>query len=961
MLEALEIFKHPILLKKALKLRGKAYTIIAPLKVTVATAEEPFAAEEGVFRNIRKWGYWGKAFNCAQFHVTGTVPDSYDKKDLGILADVGGEGQLYRDNQPTVALTNRIHSALDIMQAHKGKSLIKLSDVTESAQIDFFIDAGYNGSLPHFPFKNARFFGVHLVKINKDAKAFYYDYLTLLYQYLADKNSVDYQRIDKAYSLFMSGKTTEAFDIINEISKGIPVEDFTFHCVGHSHLDLAWLWPIRETKRKAVRTVCNQLNNIKDYPFYNYGISQPQQLEWISDKYPNFFEIIKQKVKENRIEIQGGMWVEPDINLASGEALIRQIYYGQRFWKEHFDKTSTICWLPDVFGYSGSLPQILKKAAIDNFMTIKLSWNEVNKFPHTTFNWSGIDGSCVLVHMPPTGDYNSDGTAICLRKAIKNNKEKDVKEALFLFGAGDGGGGPSEAQIEVLSRRANLNKPNVVFSRAEDFFSAVRAKNYALPSYSGELYLEKHQGTFTSQAKIKYYNRRMESLLQVAEVLCTHNYLANREYPSAKLDKIWKEVLLYQFHDILPGSSINRVNAECVARYQILEKEVLDIIHTAANKIGGGKGYFNISPCAVSTTKIMNNECLLIEGSAYSTCTAQSINPQNPQLEYAENVMSNGKVTLSFDRNGSFALYDITLDKDVGTYNEMVIYKDPYRWYNAWDIKQNYYKKRKKLFTVSYAATQIVGNTVVREQLLKNSSGYVKQTIYLKENSSTVEIHNTALVNGTLRMLRMDNKPSFWSDEATFDIQFGNIKRSTKEDSNIEKAQFEVCAHKYVDITAPDYGVSILNDCKYGYRVKEGNISVNLIRKPIYPDERADRREHSFKIAIMPHKEPLNDSLVVESAYQINREPMFFDCKVSPLIVCSGGIVIETIKKGIADNTVAVRCYEPLGNDVTAAFTPNFNYTDVEETNLLEQKGKQVDLESINFGKFEIKTLVFKL
>ena len=261
MLEALVVFKHPVLLKKILKLRGRAYTVISPLNVSVSTAKEPISASEGVFRDIKKFGVWGKAFNCAQFHVKGTVPADYPREELGILADVGGEGQLYSDGQPTIALTNRIHSALDVLQAHKGKSLIKLADVTDTNEIDFYIDAGYNGSLPHLPFKNARFFGVHLVKINKDAKIFYYDYLSLVYQYLADKNCVDYSKLDSAYTLFIKGKTAEAFDIIDSLRKSIPSDDFTFYCVGHSHLDLVWLWPIRETKRKAVRTVYNQLKS----------------------------------------------------------------------------------------------------------------------------------------------------------------------------------------------------------------------------------------------------------------------------------------------------------------------------------------------------------------------------------------------------------------------------------------------------------------------------------------------------------------------------------------------------------------------------------------------------------------------------------------------------------------------------------------------------------------------------
>lgn len=962
MLKALNILKHPLILNKTLKLRREIYSYISPLDVSVATKEEPFLPEDGVYRNIKSGKTWGKPFVSAQFHVKGTVPSSYDRSELAILADVGGEGQLYNEaNEPTVALTNRTHTALDFIQAHKGKTLINLSDVTSTNKIDFFIDAGYNGNLPLFPLGKGKFKGVHLVKINAKVKEFYYDYLNLVYQYLAEEKSVDFSKLDKAYNLFFENKFDEAKSVINSIVSAIKTKDFTLYAVGHSHLDLAWLWPIRETKRKAVRTFCNQINNIEKYPFYNYGVSQPQQLAWIKEKYPNFFEIIKQKVKENRIEIQGGMWVESDINLASGEALIRQIHYGQQFWKENFDKTSTICWLPDVFGYSGSLPQILKKCDINNFMTIKLSWNEVNKFPYNTFNWSGIDGSTVLVHMPSTGSYNSEGTAYCIKKAIENNNEKHIKKGLFLFGAGDGGGGASEAQLEVISRQANYKRTNLKFSCAEDFFSDIRAENYKLPSYTGELYLEKHQGTFTTQSKIKYYNRHLESLLQIAEVICTNNYIKNGDYPSELFDQIWKEVLLYQFHDILPGSSINRVNTECVARYKILEKQILDLINETAAKLGGKGGYFNNSPLSINTTIIDNKECIKLVAKPYSTCTKEIVKVGENNIKYAENLMENSKISIDFDANGSFTLFDKTLDKELGTYNKMVLYKDPHKWYNAWDINENYYKKCKRHFKAINITTEIIGNIIIRKQLLKNSSGYVKQTIILRENSSTIEIENIAKINGIFRMLRMDSLPTFWSDEATFDIQFGNLKRSTKEDNSIEKAQFEVCAHKYVDVSDDTCGVAVINNCKYGHRVKNGVISVNLIRKPIYPDKKADCGEHTFKLAIMPHKGALMDSLVISEAYLLNRTPTILNCDIAPLFDATSNIVIETIKKGNMDNTVAIRCYEPLGKAVTASIKPNFTYASVQETNMLEVNGIAVDLSKIEFGKFEIKTLVFFL
>lgn len=962
MLEALELLKHPVLLKKVMKIRGGIYNVISPLKTSVITGDEPLKSEVGNYKNINKNRSWGKAFTCAKFHVEGIIPDGYDIEKLTIIADIGGEGQLYNnDNQPTQALTNRLLTALDIFQAHKGKSLVSLANVTKDKIIDFFIDAGYNGTLPMPPYGKSRFKGVYLAEIDFSAKEFYYDYLNLVYQYISDKQSVDYKKLNDAYNLYFSGNREEAKNILSILAQSVATADFSFYAVGHSHLDLAWLWPIRETKRKSVRTFCNQINNIEKYPFYIYGASQPQQYDWIKENYPDFFAKIKQKVAENRIEIQGPMWVESDTNLASGEALVRQILYGQKFWKDNFNKVSNVCWLPDVFGYCGNLPQILKKSGVENFMTIKLSWNEVNTFPYNTFVWEGIDDSSVTVHMPTAGNYNTDGTPVCISKAIKNNKEKDVDIGLLLFGAGDGGGGASEAQLELLSRQAQYNKAVVKFAPSEKFFEELKAYVPKLPRYKGELYLEKHQGTFTTQCKVKAYNRKLEGLLQTAEAVWSANYIRYGEYPKAELEELWKEVLLYQFHDILPGSSIGRVYDECYQRYAILEEKVLSIIEAAAKRAGGENSIYNSSPMPVNKAVIKENSCYKIIGAPYSSCEQTLVKNNSIELKFSDNFMENDKIRITFADDGSFNLYDKELNVYLGNYNKITVYKDPYRYYNAWDIKANYVNKSKKYYRIKSSHTQIIGELLIREQTLVSPKGYVKQKITLRVNEKIIHTDNTALLRNKLVMLRMDNKPTFWNDEATFDIQFGNIRRSTLEDNSINKAQFEVCAHKYVDVSNSDLGVAILNDCKYGHRVKNGLISVNLIRKPIYPDKNADCGEQTFKLSIMPHKGALSQSKVIEQAYKINKDILPVSGKFEPLFHIEGDVVLETIKRGEQDGTIAIRCYEPYGNITNAKIIPSFAYSGVKETNLMEENSIDTDLNNLEFGKFELKTFVFAI
>ena len=339
--------------------------------------------------------------------------------------------------------------------------------------------------------------------------------------------------------------------------------DFVYDAVGHGHLDQAWLWPIRETKRKAARTYARQLVNIDERPDYVYGTSQPQQMQWMKERHPALFERMKRAVAAGRLELQGSFWVETDTNMPGGESLIRQSLVGRRFLQEEFgmtDEQLRLCWLPDTFGYSGNLPQILKKSGMDWFQTIKISWNKVNVFPHRTFHWQGIDGSTVLVHMPPEGDYNSRGAADGLLRGLSLYPEKALKTALLVFGSGDGGGGPGEIHLELADRERSLRGlPQVKPGRAVDFFERLEKREAEIETtYLGELYLETHQGTYTTQAAIKAGNRLVERKLHEVEALAAIRGVECRE----RLEPLWREVLLHHFHDILPGSSIERVNRE---------------------------------------------------------------------------------------------------------------------------------------------------------------------------------------------------------------------------------------------------------------------------------------------------------------------------------------------------------------------------------------------------------------
>ena len=334
-------------------------------------------------------------------------------------------------------------------------------------------------------------------------------------------------------------------------------------------MDLAWLWPIRETKRKAARTLSTALKNMDLYPDYIYGASQPQEFEWIKNSYPAMYKKLQQASADGRFEPQGGMWVECDTNLTGAESLVRQFLYGKEFWKTEFNADLKNCWLPDVFGYSAALPQIMKKCGVDYFMTQKLSWNEHNEFPYETFMWEGLSEDKVLTHLLPGNTYNSSGAAPSLCELYQNHKRKDkIPEGLMLYGAGDVGGGPCEANIAMLKNAENLvGLPKVKLGRADEFFDRISAYSNEIPRYKGELYLEKHQGTYTTQSNNKKLNRKCEFAFHDLEALAAVAVRAGYDYPREKIKDLWKEEMLYKFNDILPA--LNKQGyTESVARYK---------------------------------------------------------------------------------------------------------------------------------------------------------------------------------------------------------------------------------------------------------------------------------------------------------------------------------------------------------------------------------------------------------
>ncbi len=741
--------------------------------------------------------------------------------------------------------------------------------------------------------------------------------------------------------------------------------------MGHAHLDLAWLWPLRETKRKAVRTFTNALYYIDNHPDYVFGTSQPQILEWMKQDYPQLFERIKKKIESGNIELQGGMWTEPDTNVPCGESLIRQFYYGQNFFKKEFGKTLNFLWVPDVFGYTAALPQIIKKCGADYFMTIKISWNTVNKFPYHTFNWEGIDNSSILVHMPPEGDYNSSASPFILNYIEKNYRERKLSNiALMPFGAGDGGGGPGEYEVNMIEReRAISTGPKVKFSTAAKFFEELDADRYSFPNYKGELYLEKHQGTYTTQAFIKKNNRLMERLLHNAEWLCTlAKIYKDAPYPRQKLDKIWKEVLLYQFHDILPGSSVKRVYDECRPAYKRLVEQTSKIIDNAIESFKGEGGLYALNPTDFSRKGYIkhNSHWYSYQADAYSACKLLPTPKINKELGFGSYSIENGILKASFNQEGDMtSLVDKQSGKEFvkSVFAAPRIYKDRYTVpYNAWDIDSNYVKKEPSKLKLVSAVSYIDGQSVVRENKYMYNKSFVVQKAILTAGCPYIVLDYNVSWYETHKMFRTDFYPADYADKVLCNIQFGNIARSTKTNDKVVKAQFEIPAHKWVDVTENGWGVAVLNDSKYGHRVKDGLISVNCLRSTTYPDPTADRGAQEFRLAIYPHKGEAVDSELIKIGYEINN-PLIIRKGVidlSKIVECKGeGVILETIM--LADSgEPALRLCESRGQDATASLKVNIPYKEVMETNMLFAEGKACNPELLEFSPYEVKTLVIK-
>lgn len=917
-------------------------------------------------------------FGCAWFNFTADIPEKFASDErLVVMIDIGGEGCLYDDNGHPVRGITGISSFQTITHLVRGKQEIQGKDfVIKDGKIDIWVDAASNHK-PTDAFKKAFFNFARVCIRREDVAEFYYDYcfLAMLKNVIEDKKRR--RSIAKALNLAFSAGFSlsnngikKAREILNkEIENGekLPIEAYT---VGHAHLDLAWLWPIRETKRKAIRTFTNQLRNTEKFPGYVFGASQAQQFEWMEKENPQLFAEIKQAVADGRFEVQGGMWVECDTNVTSGESLVRQNLYGKRYWKEKFGRDMKYCWLPDTFGYNGNLPQILKKCGIDYFMTTKLSWNEHNKFPKRSFIWEGIDDSDVIVHMPPEDTYNGAGDPLRTIGAYKKYPEKEkVKVFGILYGAGDGGGGPSEGHIEFMRRQEKAaGLPTVKMAPATKLFERLETFRDNMDTVKGELYLEKHQGTYTSQALSKRYNRKVEYKLHNVEFLSAAAAKLGYTYPKEALDRIWKEILLYQFHDIIPGSSIARVYEESHARYEEIFKELNALSEKALSYFvkDGAPTAINPTPYTQKTLVVKDGVTYMAAVRPYAAALLQEFKPADV-ITATENSLDSALFSVKFDGKGNIiSLLDRQSGRELcGDFlNKFNLYHDIPREYDAWDIEWEYYNKTPDTFEFVSATCKEENGRAYVENKYKFNLSTLTQRVILAEDKPYVDFETEIDWQETHKMLRAEFRPTVFADDVTCDIQFGNLKRTTHDRNSVEHAQFEICAHKYIDLSSNGYGISMLSDAKYGWRVKEGTISLNVLRSPMFPAPDADKGKQVLRYALYPHSGDFCEAETAKYAYLYNNPLIVCDkCAVLPSVVQSDNrdVIVETVKGAESGEGTVIRVYENAGQAEVSTLKIGIDFSAAYETNMLEEVIAPIDLtKPVEFKPFEIKTILVK-
>ena len=1001
------------------RIRPACYGEAVPFAVTAYTAPgEPISFDEAMlamaddlFEPFEIGDPYGTPWSTTWFHFVGKVPQAWRdatveaRIDLGFGLDPGfqAEGLVWGPQGPLRAL-NPLNHAIPLLAGARGGEVFEF--LVEAAANPMLGDPGFTPTslgdpltllpVPLYALKRAE-----LAVFRPGVAALVHDLDVL--GALVHELPLDAPRRPQITAAI--GRALDALDLgdipttaaaaRDELSEMLarPAVPSAHHvsAIGHAHIDTAWLWPLRETVRKCARTFSNVLDLMTREPELKFACSQAQQHEWMRERYPSIFAAMQEQVAEGRFIPVGGMWVEADTNLPSGESLARQFLHGQRFFAEHYGTTCTEVWIPDVFGYPASLPQIFRLGGAQRFLTQKLSWNKQNRMPHHTFWWQGIDGTRMFTHFPPVDTYNVSMQPAELTHAERNYADHGGGSmSMAPFGYGNGGGGPTREMMERYRRMRNLEGlPTISIDSPADFFDAAEGDYPDAPTWVGELYFEMHRGTYTSQAKTKAGNRKTEILLGEVELWSTlaASVAADHDfaYPYDELEAAWREVLTLQFHDIIPGSSIAWVHDDAEAAYARLGAELTDrrahALAALAPFVGGDVVLANSAPEA-------RREVIAV-AEALAPAVGVEVEPEAAQqlhdgsfaiwaelgpmsigalhwddlssaaaagvvLRTGDNqiVLDNGLVRVSIDADGLVSsLIDLRLDREAvkagRRANVLELSADHPVEYDAWDLDEYYANSTVELTAADSIDVLDAGPLVATVRVVRSfGQSRIQQDIVLRAGSARLDFVTTVDWHEDEKVLKAAMPVDVHAERASCEIQFGSVGRPTHASTNWDAAKFEVCAHRWIDVSEPDFGVALLNDCKYGHDIHRGALRLTLLRAANFPDPDADRGEHRFTYAVYPHVGSLAASDVIAEAARLNQPVVAarggaLDA-VEPgaltAVASSSPAVVVTALKLAEDGSgdIVVRAYESRGGRATSVISTAFATTDVTVCNFLE-------------------------
>ncbi|MFB7307553.1 alpha-mannosidase [Streptomyces sp. NPDC056192] len=989
-------------------IRPAQYADRSPLGLSVWHAPgEPVPVAEamkGTYEPFTTGTEWGSPWSTSWFRLEGTVPEAWAGRHVEVVVDPGfsgqgpgfqAEGMLYDAEGVPLKGIHPHNRHLTVSASAAGGEPVSL--LLEAAANPAVLEHGFEptplgdiltaGDRPLYRFASA-----DLAVLDEEVWHLVLDIEVLselMHELPADRSRRHeilraLERMLDALDLHDVAGTAAAgrAELAGALSRPASASAHRISAAGHAHIDSAWLWPLRETVRKASRTFANVTALAQDYPELVFACSQAQQYAWVRDHQPHIWERIKRAVADGQWAPVGSMWVESDANMPGGEALARQIVHGKRFFEQELGVETQEIWLPDSFGYTAAFPQLARLAGVKWFLTQKLSWNQTNKMPHHTFWWEGIDGTRVFTHFPPVDTYNANFHARQLAHAEKNFADKGrATRSLVPFGWGDGGGGPTREMLEKARRLRDLEgSPRVEIEKPSAFFAAAE-EEYAeqAPVWSGELYLELHRATYTTQAKTKQGNRRSEHLLREAELWATAAALRapGYAYPYETLDRVWKTVLLHQFHDILPGSSIAWVHREARDTYEQVRAELADLVAEAVTELGAADGLVALNSSPYDRSQVIELDA---EASAVLPSGAQ-VQPLDewrtavfarspglgaglldgsavPEREAVTSrtaddgfVLDNGLLRVTVDRDGLIAaVRDLDAHREViapgHRANLLQLHPDHPNHWDAWDIDRHYRRSRTDLTDAESVELVEEGplRTAVRVVRTFGRSRIV-QEIRLAAGSRQVDIETEVDWQESEKVLKAAFPLDVHAERSTAEIQFGHVHRATHDNTGWDAARFEICAHRWLRVAEPGYGIAVLNDSTYGHDVTRTphesglatTVRLTLLRAPHSPDPETDLGTHRFRYALAPGAEVTD---AVRAGLALNLPLRAAVAPVVPSLITTGhpAVTVESVK--LAEDRsgdVIVRLYESAGGRAMTTLQVGFPVVQAQITDLLER------------------------